>query len=100
MPRKRSRRIAIATVLAAALLGPAATSHAAPARAHVALGPVARAAQQDCAGADLTPTARNEDDVRAAILCLHNRIRAERGREEAHAQQDGKEDEYPASEHC
>ena len=79
MPRKRSRRIAIATLLAAALLGPAATSHAAPARAHVALGPVARAAQQDCAGADLTPTARNEDDVRAAILCLHNRIRAERG---------------------
>ncbi len=39
----------------------------------------ARAAQQDCANADLAPTAPTRPLVRAAILCLHNQIRAERG---------------------
>jgi uncharacterized protein YkwD len=37
-----------------------------------------RSAQQ-CADADLVPDAGNLDDVRAAVLCLHNRERAERG---------------------
>jgi uncharacterized protein YkwD len=38
----------------------------------------ARSAQQ-CAGTDVMPDAGNLDEVRAAVLCLHNRERAERG---------------------
>jgi uncharacterized protein YkwD len=54
------------------------------ASARVALGhapSVARAAQvpATCANADVTPTAGNLDTVRAAIVCLHNQIRARNG---------------------
>ena len=84
------RRTAISTLLVAGLLVPAATSHAGPAkgvvrssqgvRAHVALGTTkARAAQEGCQNADAMPADGNESVIRAAILCLHNRIRAGRG---------------------
>jgi uncharacterized protein YkwD len=36
-------------------------------------------AHADCANADLSPTAANLDQVRAAIICLHNADRAQRG---------------------
>jgi len=91
MPHSLRRRTAVLTLLSAALLIPAATSHAGPAkgvwlaqksqvRAHIALGTApARAAQQDCENADIAPTKANEKAVREAILCLHNELRAERG---------------------
>lgn len=93
MPQSLRRRTAALTLMGAALLVPAATSHAGPTkavwragkakqvRAHVALGPThARAAQQrGCENADITPTDANERAVREAILCLHNEIRADRG---------------------
>jgi uncharacterized protein YkwD len=41
-------------------------------KARVAQAPV-------CGNTDVVPTAENVELVRAAILCLHNRIRAERG---------------------
>lgn len=83
------RRTAALTLLCAGLLVPAATSHAGPAkgvarpakplRAHIALGTDgARAAQEGCENADVTPTDANVSTVRAAILCLHNEIRADR----------------------
>jgi len=34
---------------------------------------------QQCSGTDVMPDAGNLDEVRAAVLCLHNRERAERG---------------------
>ncbi|MEA2310326.1 MAG: hypothetical protein QOE28_294, partial [Solirubrobacteraceae bacterium] len=94
-----ARRTAISTLVCAALLGPAAAAaDAGPAlqaryradatkvQARIALGsirtakpPVARVAQQDCPDADLEPTGGNEPQIRAAILCLHNQIRAQRG---------------------
>jgi uncharacterized protein YkwD len=63
-------RTVIIALLAAALLAPlAAAADAKPkARAKVA---------QDCANADLEPTAHNLRRIRAAILCLHNQIRAQ-----------------------
>ena len=83
------RRTAALTLLIAGLLVPAATSHAGPAkgvkrdsvRAQIALGTTApaRAAQQECADADIAPDGGNVDVVRAAILCLHNQVRADRG---------------------
>jgi uncharacterized protein YkwD len=83
------RRTAALSLLCAGLLVPAATSHAGPAKgvdrnavkARIALGASApaRASQEDCANADVAPTAANVDTVRAAILCLHNQIRARRG---------------------
>ncbi len=82
------RRTAALTLLTAGLLVPTATSHAGPpkgvkrvAKAHIALGSTApaRAAQGECANADVAPSGGNADVVRAAILCLHNRIRADRG---------------------
>jgi uncharacterized protein YkwD len=84
------RRVAALTLLCAGLLVPAATSHAGPAkgvkraanpvRAHIALGATSQArAAQDCANTDISPDGGNVDAVRAAILCLHNQIRAERG---------------------
>ena len=82
------RRTAALTLLCAGLLVPAATSHAGPAKgvaraatpvtAHIALGN-ARAAQQDCENADASPAEAGESAVRAAILCLHNQIRAQHG---------------------
>jgi len=83
------RRTAALTLLCAGLLVPAATSHAGPAkgverdssvRARIALGASTPArASQECANADLAPSAANVDTVRTAILCLHNQIRARRG---------------------
>jgi uncharacterized protein YkwD len=84
------RRSAALTLLCAGLLLPAATSHAGPAKgvkraaspvkAHIALGGGTPArATQECANADVSPDGGNVDVVRAAILCLHNEIRAERG---------------------
>jgi uncharacterized protein YkwD len=54
------------------------------AQARVALGytpAVARAAQAPagCANTDLVPNAGNLDAVRAAIVCLHNEVRAQTG---------------------
>jgi len=82
------RRTAALTLLCAGLLLPAATSHAGPAKgvrraakpvtAHIALGNRAIAAQQVCENADASPAEAGESAVRAAILCLHNQIRAER----------------------
>jgi uncharacterized protein YkwD len=96
-----ARRTAILTLAGAALLLPAATTtaktpdHGARARhavlAHVSLGPTGRFAKQaarararahaaqDCANADVTPNGSNGGDIRDAILCLHNQIRAQRG---------------------
>jgi uncharacterized protein YkwD len=39
----------------------------------------AEAAQAECANADLLPTAQNIEQVRDAVVCLHNEQRAERG---------------------
>jgi uncharacterized protein YkwD len=69
------RTLFVSTV-AAALLAPAATASA----AIVEKGnvrPTARPAQQ-CADADLQPTAANLPRIRAAIHCLHNQLRANR----------------------
>jgi uncharacterized protein YkwD len=82
------RRAAALTLLFAGLLVPAATSYAGPAkgvkrpqvRAHIALGTSSPArATQECANTDVAPDGGNVETVRAAILCLHNKIRAERG---------------------
>ena len=82
----RFSRAAALTLLCAALLVPAA--HAGPAkgvkrpqvRAHIALGTSSPArATQECANTGLAPDGGNVEVVRAAILCLHNQIRAERG---------------------
>jgi uncharacterized protein YkwD len=66
VPRKA--RILVLVLIAAALLAPAApvadARHAAKPKA--------------CAHADLQPAAGNLGQIRAAILCLHNQIRARR----------------------
>jgi uncharacterized protein YkwD len=69
------RRTLLPLVAALALAAPASAN--ARAHAHTAVGR-ARSAQ-DCADADLVPNANNLPRIRAAILCLHNQIRAERG---------------------
>ena len=69
-------RTLITATVAAALLAPAATASAAVEKGK--LRPTARLAQQ-CADADLEPAADNLPRVRAAILCLHNKVRAEKG---------------------
>jgi uncharacterized protein YkwD len=90
MPSTLLRRAAATSLCLAGILVPAATSSAAPekgvdrtVRAKIALGaaksPARARAAQDCANADIAPTAANAAAVRAAILCLHNQIRAERG---------------------
>ena len=38
-----------------------------------------RAADRDCPNADLVPAPGNLSAVRAAVLCLHNKVRAQRG---------------------
>jgi uncharacterized protein YkwD len=82
------RRISILTLLFAGLALPTATSHAGPAKGVVrssfegvtahASHKKARAARE-CENTDVVPTAGNAGVVRAAILCLHNQIRAGRG---------------------
>jgi uncharacterized protein YkwD len=70
-------RTLIVSTVAAALLAPVATVSAAVVEKGT-VRPTARPAQQ-CADADLQPTADNLTRVRAAILCLHNEERAGRG---------------------
>jgi uncharacterized protein YkwD len=91
MPSANRRRIPILALLSATLLVPTAASAAVPAKgarspvkrqaqASVAIAPAkARTAQQECRNAELAPTGSNQPAVREAILCLHNRIRADRG---------------------
>jgi uncharacterized protein YkwD len=67
----KARFAAIIALLAAALAGPAAAGADA--------GPGRQRAQaaQECADADLEPTADNLGRIRTAVLCLHNKIRSE-----------------------
>jgi uncharacterized protein YkwD len=82
------RRISILTLLIAGLALPTATSHAGPSKgvvrsslngvkAHIALQKAR--ATRECDNTDVMPAPGNEAVVRAAILCLHNQIRAGRG---------------------
>jgi uncharacterized protein YkwD len=82
------RRTAILTLLFAGLALPTATSQAGPAKgvvrsslkgvsAHISLQKAR--ATRECQNADVMPTPGNEAVVRAAILCLHNQVRAGRG---------------------
>ena len=48
-------------------------------KAHTSKAPKAQAAAAPCANTDLTPTADNLALVSAAVLCLHNQIRAQAG---------------------
>jgi uncharacterized protein YkwD len=81
------RRIAIFTLLFAGLALPTA-AQAGPSKgvvrssftgvkAHISLQKAR--ATRECANADLMPAPGNEGLVRAAVLCLHNQIRAGRG---------------------
>jgi uncharacterized protein YkwD len=71
------------TFLAVPVTAQAAGAHTKDVKATVALGDKrparAHLAGADCANTDLAPTARNLDLVRAAVLCLHNKIRAQKG---------------------
>ena len=72
---RRARSLA---VLAAALLAAAVPATADARGRHHPRTAIARAAQH-CANADLAPAPGNLAAVRAAILCLHNEIRAQHG---------------------
>ena len=78
MPRNRTIRTFIFTLLATALLAPAAASAAKPVRGTFDEARTARIAlvQDGCPNADLQPAAGNLDEIRDAVLCLHNEIRA------------------------
>lgn len=98
MPR-RFRLAAVTALFCACLLIPTTTASAGELRAH--MGPVKRSvkahtavgsrlsravaipakarAAQECANADLEPAPGNQATIRAAVLCLHNQIRAQRG---------------------
>jgi uncharacterized protein YkwD len=67
--------LAVASVLCAAMALPAL----APARTGAKHAAARTAAQVECANVDLEPTADNLDELRAAVLCLHNRDRAVAG---------------------
>ena len=67
-------RTFIAALVAVALFAPAA-SIAEGKKKHRA--PTAAKVTQDCADADLEPARGNLGRIRAAILCLHNQIRAD-----------------------
>jgi uncharacterized protein YkwD len=80
-------RIVPAAAIAATLLVPSA-AHAKGVKggkgvkATVALGdkrPAKATVAQDCASTDVLPTADNLAQIRAAVLCLHNQARAEKG---------------------
>jgi uncharacterized protein YkwD len=64
-------RTLIAATAAAALLVPAATASAADGERRANARPA-----QECADSDLQPAADNLGRVRAAIVCLHNQVRA------------------------
>jgi uncharacterized protein YkwD len=74
-PARLRLPLAVAALLCAALALPAL----APARPGAKKAPARKAAQVECANVDLEPTADNLDDVRASVLCLHNRDRAAAG---------------------
>jgi uncharacterized protein YkwD len=76
MPRNRTIRTFIFTLLATALLVPAAASAAKPRPAKAHLRVTAHIALGGCPNADLQATAGNLDEIRDAVLCLHNEIRA------------------------
>jgi uncharacterized protein YkwD len=65
------RSLVAAAFAAAALLVPSA--------AHAKAAPPRAATAQACANTDLLPTAENIELVRAALLCLHNQVRAQHG---------------------
>jgi uncharacterized protein YkwD len=65
----------LALLLAALLLAPAGAAAA----GHPAKRRVTAKAAAACPGAELAPAPGNLADVRAAVLCLHNRIRAGHG---------------------
>jgi uncharacterized protein YkwD len=67
--------LAVVALLCAALALPAL----APARTGSKHRTARKAAQVECANTNLEPTAGNLDEVRAAVLCLHNRDRAAAG---------------------
>jgi uncharacterized protein YkwD len=67
----KARFAAIIALLAAALGGPAAAG------ADAGHGRQRAQAAQECADADLEPTAANLGRIRTALLCLHNKIRSE-----------------------
>jgi uncharacterized protein YkwD len=83
-------RIVPAAAIAASLLVPSA-AHAKgvkatvalgdkrPAKATVAKGKAKARASQDCGNTDVLPTADDLAQIRAAVLCLHNQVRAEKG---------------------
>jgi uncharacterized protein YkwD len=76
---KMLSRFLPAALAATALLAPAA--EAKRIKATVALGdkrPLKATVAADCANKDLMPDAGNLDQIRSAILCLHNQIRAAR----------------------
>jgi uncharacterized protein YkwD len=78
-----------AAALSLALLGVPAAAHAKSGDGHkqgvkatIALGdkrPARAHAAADCGNTDVAPTAANLDQVRAAVLCLHNKLRAQKG---------------------
>jgi uncharacterized protein YkwD len=82
-----ARHLITAAVTAALLVAPAAahgktSPHRRGVKATVALGdkrPPRAHAAQTCANTDVMPTADNLDLIRAAVLCLHNQIRAQKG---------------------
>jgi len=78
MPHKLLRRATALTLIATALLAPSVSSGAAPEKGVVRMAK-AHVAQAECPNADVMPSAHNEGVVRAAILCLHNQLRAQRG---------------------
>ena len=63
-----ARHLLSAAVTAALLISPAAAQAKTP-KAKVAASPIT------CANTDLLPTADNVEQVRSAVLCLHNQIR-------------------------
>jgi uncharacterized protein YkwD len=80
-----TRTLTTTALTLAVLVVPAASAHATAGhktgvRATIALGdkrPAVAYASADCPNVDLAPTAANLDEVRAAVLCLHNKLRAQ-----------------------
>jgi len=79
LPREMTAkfRTLIIALLAVALLAPTGATADGKRKHHRAPAPAKFT--QDCPNADTEPTADNQGLIRAAILCLHNQIRAERG---------------------
>jgi uncharacterized protein YkwD len=72
-------RIVIAAVLAVVLAAPVATAEgkrSATAKISLGKGKHARATQE-CANADTEPNGDNLREIRDAIVCLHNKVRAQ-----------------------